>query len=95
MVTWKNFVANVGAASGQERFKRTTANLTEHCRALELLSIVIPARDEESCIQRTVENLNSELSRHGIHHEIIVVDDGSCDKTWKVLSKLQLKAWSL
>ena len=44
---------------------------------LKLLSVVIPARDEESCICSTVEHLHVELRLHNIPHEIVVVDDGS------------------
>ena len=54
---------------------------------LNLLSVVIPARDEEGCIASTVEHLNLELRLHGIAHEIIVVDDGSSDTTWKILQE--------
>jgi dolichol-phosphate mannosyltransferase len=43
---------------------------------LELLSVVIPARDEEGCIASTVEHLHLELHLHDVPHEIIVVDDG-------------------
>jgi dolichol-phosphate mannosyltransferase len=47
---------------------------------------VIPARDEEGCIASTVEHLNVELKLRGVPHEIIVVDDGSIDRTWEILS---------
>jgi len=57
-------------------------------RALELLSVVIPARDEEGCIASTVEHLHLELRLHNVPHEIVVVDDGSTDRTWDVLQEL-------
>jgi len=56
---------------------------------LKLLSVVIPARDEEGCIASTVEHLHLELRLQNIPHEIVVVDDGSTDTTWKILSALK------
>jgi dolichol-phosphate mannosyltransferase len=56
---------------------------------LSLLSIVIPARDEEGCIRSTVEHLHLELNLHQVPHEIVVVDDGSSDTTWQILSELR------
>jgi dolichol-phosphate mannosyltransferase len=55
---------------------------------LKLLSIVIPARDEEGCIASTVEHLYVELNIQGIPHEIVVVDDGSLDSTWRKLMEV-------
>jgi dolichol-phosphate mannosyltransferase len=55
---------------------------------LELLSIVIPARDEEGCIASTVEHLHLELRLNQIKHEILVVDDGSSDQTATIIGAL-------
>jgi len=55
---------------------------------LSKMSIVIPARDEEGCIASTVEHLHLELRLNKIPHEIVVVDDGSKDKTWAILTDL-------
>ena len=52
---------------------------------LNLLSIIIPARDEEACIASTIQRLNSELQLHSIRHEILVINDGSTDSTWEIL----------
>jgi dolichol-phosphate mannosyltransferase len=52
---------------------------------LRLLSVVIPARDEQGCIGSTVEHLHLELQLRDVPHEIVVVDDGSTDSTWQML----------
>jgi dolichol-phosphate mannosyltransferase len=56
---------------------------------LTLLSVVIPARDEEGCIASTVKHLHLELALHGVPHEIVVVDDGSSDRTWPILEEIR------
>lgn len=55
---------------------------------LKLLSVVIPARDEEGCIVSTVKHLHLELQLNEIPHEIVVVDDGSTDSTWALLQRI-------
>jgi dolichol-phosphate mannosyltransferase len=46
-----------------------------------MLSVVIPARNEEGAIAETVGAIASALLREEIEHEIIVVDDASTDRT--------------
>lgn len=56
---------------------------------LRLLSVVIPARDEEGCIRSTIELLHAELKQSGVPHELVVVDDASKDQTWTLLTAMQ------
>lgn len=56
---------------------------------LSLLSVVIPARDEEACLSGTLKHLSVELRLAGVPHEFVVVDDGSSDTTWAVLQSLR------
>jgi dolichol-phosphate mannosyltransferase len=58
---------------------------------LKCLSVIIPARDEEGCIASTVEHLTVELRLRGVPHEIVVVDDGSSDRTWEILNDLKTR----
>lgn len=47
-----------------------------------LLSVVVPAFNEEQMIPKTAETLAEILRQAGIAHEIIFIDDGSKDRTW-------------
>jgi dolichol-phosphate mannosyltransferase len=60
-------------------------------KPLRLLSVVIPARDEEGCIAATVEHLHLELQLNRVPHEIVVVDDGSGDRTWEILREIRAR----
>jgi dolichol-phosphate mannosyltransferase len=64
-------------------------------KKLGLLSVVIPARDEEGCIASTVEHLHIELRLRDVPHEIVAVDDGSTDRTWEILQELRARVPTL
>lgn len=52
------------------------------------LSVVIPAKNEAELLPVTLQALFAELDKHGIENEIIVVNDGSTDRTEAVLQEL-------
>lgn len=56
---------------------------------LSLYSIVIPARDEQDSLPSTIMAIYQTFQREGVPHEIVVVDDGSSDRTWSVLRELK------
>jgi dolichol-phosphate mannosyltransferase len=55
---------------------------------MKTLSIVIPAHNEEACIEETVRAFHCELKKENIIHEILVVNDNSKDATESILIKL-------
>ncbi len=56
---------------------------------LTLYSVVIPAHNEEESLPYTVTGIYQTFVRENIPHEIVVVDDGSKDRTWAVLQELR------
>lgn len=52
----------------------------------KLLSVIIPAYNEEKMITKTATVINSILSNVEINHELIFIDDGSKDNTWKEIN---------
>lgn len=52
-----------------------------------MLSVVIPAYNEEKLIAPAVERVGSVLRGAGIPYELVFVDDGSADGTWKEIEK--------
>ena len=53
------------------------------------LSIIIPAYNEETLIVNTLESLRSYMAARPEQYEIIVVDDGSEDKTAESIQNWQ------
>ncbi|MBD2289427.1 glycosyltransferase [Microcystis wesenbergii FACHB-1317] len=56
--------------------------------AVKTLSIVIPAYNEEDCIESTTHLISERLERDKIDYEILVVNDNSKDNTEAVLQKI-------
>lgn len=55
---------------------------------MSLLSVVLPAYNEEKMICRAAETIGKILDDAGIVYEIVFVDDGSKDKTWEEIEKM-------
>jgi dolichyl-phosphate beta-glucosyltransferase len=53
------------------------------------LSVIVPCYNEEKRIAKTLDALFSYLPHHVPSFEIVVVDDGSTDRTWEMLSAYQ------
>lgn len=53
-----------------------------------MLSVIIPAYNEQENIEKTAQTIYGILKRDDIPCEIIFVDDGSRDDTWKIIDRL-------
>ncbi len=52
-----------------------------------MLSIVIPCKDEEQRLPRTIEQIHRYLDGKNVEYELILVDDGSVDGTRQVMDE--------
>jgi dolichol-phosphate mannosyltransferase len=53
-----------------------------------MLSIIIPAYNEEQCIKRAYNAIHSLLAENNIESEFIFVNDGSSDRTYEIINEL-------
>ena len=56
-----------------------------------MLSVIIPAYNEEKCIRRVYDEIHTLLAENNIDGEFIFVDDGSVDKTYEMITKLSME----
>jgi glycosyltransferase involved in cell wall biosynthesis len=52
------------------------------------LSVVVPVYNEEESVTHLVAELHAALAPTGLNYELVLVDDGSRDKSWAVLEGL-------
>ena len=52
------------------------------------LSIVIPLKDEEESLPELADWIKTVCNANGYSYEVIMVDDGSTDNSWKVIDQL-------
>ena len=55
----------------------------------KMLSVVLPAYNEEQMIGKTAEVVGNLLSREQIPYELVFVNDGSKDRTWEEILKVK------
>lgn len=53
-----------------------------------MLSVIIPAYNEEKCIKNAYNVIYTLLSKNNIDSEFIFIDDGSQDQTYKMITEL-------
>lgn len=51
------------------------------------LSVVLPAYNEEQMLVKTCRTLKKILDLAEINYELVIVDDGSTDQTWKIIEE--------
>lgn len=55
------------------------------------LSVVVPLYNEEESLPELANWINRVCSAAGLNHEVIFVDDGSSDNSWKVIEEISSK----
>jgi len=55
------------------------------------ISIVIPLLNEQNSLEELSSSISSVINDLNLKYEIILIDDGSTDNSWKIISKICLK----
>jgi glycosyltransferase involved in cell wall biosynthesis len=86
-----NVGESIGGAEGTVAVtqpKETSPQVQQHQQQRIDISVVIPLRDEEQSLKELTDQLKSTLVLMGGHYELIFVDDGSTDNSFRVLRDL-------
>ncbi len=54
------------------------------------ISVIIPAKDEQDSIPELSQWISRVMQEHDFSFEVIYIDDGSTDKTWDEIQKMNL-----
>lgn len=73
--------------SNKPRFRTRQAIDLEPVQRTPLISVVAPAHNEEESLPAFLQKISLELA--DTEHEIIIVDDGSTDRTWTTIHRLR------
>ena len=52
-----------------------------------MLSVILPAYNEEKMVGKAAEVISGILEQENIEYELIFVNDGSKDRTWEEIKK--------
>jgi glycosyltransferase involved in cell wall biosynthesis len=55
------------------------------------ISVIVPAKDEEESIPELCQWISRVMETHGFSYEVIIIDDGSTDSTWKRIEEIHEK----
>ena len=61
---------------------------TQHYTPIRSVSVVVPVFNSEATLKELVERLKTTLSGYIEDFEVILVNDGSRDSSWKVITEL-------
>lgn len=55
----------------------------------DMISFIIPAMNEEATIETLIAGIEKEMKILTNHWEVLLIDDGSTDRTWRVMKRME------
>lgn len=62
-----------------------------HPHPMQSLSVLVPVMNEEGNLHDLYDALTTELESIGLPYEILIVDDGSSDRSWEIIEELNAR----
>jgi dolichol-phosphate mannosyltransferase len=69
-------------------FAKNSAGMATRALRAQSISIVIPALNEETVVEGVVRDISEQVAASFTRYEIILIDDGSTDKTGDIMERL-------